>query len=171
VLPALKGPPPSLEQALRGREGAKQSSFTRVAQSQADTKAILERMADQYSPRVPMNPQRSDMASATHIGPWNPRDFPDMAEMAEPILLIVGERTDVFFIEGAQAAHRLWPDTRYHMIAETDHLLMLEKPDEFNRLVLDFLAGVESTIAERDGRTGQAPLVPQEPPYSESASR
>jgi hypothetical protein len=57
------------------------------------------------------------------------------------------------------------------MIAETDHLLMLEKPDEFNRLVLDFLAGVESTIAERDGRTGQAPLVPQEPPYSESASR
>src|SRR5690606_24379291 len=61
VLPGLKGPPPSLEQALEGRERAKRSSFTRVAQSRPDTKAILERMIDQYSPRVAMNPQRSDM--------------------------------------------------------------------------------------------------------------
>lgn len=171
VLPGLKGPPPSLEQALQGRERAKRSSFTRVAQSRPDTQAILERMADQYSPRVAMNPQRSDMASATHIGPWNPRDFPDMAEMSRPVLLIVGERTDVFFIDGARAAHRLWPDTRYHMITEADHLLMLEKPDEFNRLVLDFLAEVESTIAERESRTGQAPLVFREPPYSQASPR
>jgi pimeloyl-ACP methyl ester carboxylesterase len=107
-------------------------------------------MIDQYSPLVAMNPQRSDMASATHIGPWNDRDFPDMAKMHQPVLLLVGELTDVFFIEGATRAHRLWPNTRYHSIPGTDHLLMLEAPRQFNRLVLDFLADVDERIAERN---------------------
>lgn len=171
ALKALNGPPATLEQALEGRERAKRSSFTRVAQSRPDTNVILQRMVDQYSPRVAMNPQRSDMASATHIGPWNPRDFPDMSGMSQPVLLVVGELTDVFFIEGARAAHRLWPNTRYHMIPETDHLLMLEAPDAFNELVLEFLAEVESTIAERNRRTGQVPQVPQKVPYSDISLR
>jgi pimeloyl-ACP methyl ester carboxylesterase len=157
VVPLLKAPPPTLEQALEGRQRAKKSSFTRVAQSRDDTRVVLERMADQYSPRVAMNPQRSDMASATHIGPWNRRDFPDMAGMHQPVLLLVGELTDVFFIEGAAEAHRLWPNTRYHMIAGTDHLLMLEEPEHFNRLVLDFLRDVDQRIAERNDHVGQVP--------------
>ena len=145
----LNGPPASLQEALEGRKRAKKSSFTAVAQSREDTRAILERMVDQYSPLVAMNPQRSDMASATHIGPWNDRDFPDMAKMHQPVLLLVGELTDVFFVEGATRAHRLWPNTRYHSIPGTDHLLMLEAPRQFNRLVLDFLADVDERIAER----------------------
>lgn len=154
---ALKGQPPSLEDALKGRERAKTSSFTEVAQSREGTKAILERMVDQYSPRVAMNPQRSDMASAMHLGPWNSRDFPDMAKMHQPILLLVGELTDVFFIEGATEAHRLWPNTRYHVIPGTDHLLMLEEPRRFNRLVLDFVSDVEERTAVRNRHVGQVP--------------
>ncbi len=171
ALPGLKGPPPTLEQALEGRERAKRSSFSRVAQSRPDTRAIMERMIDQYSPRVAMNPQRSDMASATHIGPWNARDYPDMSRMSQPVLLIVGELTDPWFIEGAKAAHRLWPDTRHHVIPQTDHLLMLEDPEAFNELVLAFLAEVESTIEERNRRSGQVYEVPREAPYSETSLR
>lgn len=171
ALKGLNGPPATLEQALKGREGAKHSSFTRVAQSQPDTRAILERMIDQYSPRVAMNPQRSDMASATHIGPWNPRDYPDMSRMSLPVLLIVGELTDPWFIDGAKAAHRLWPNTRYHMIPQTDHQLMLEAPGAFNELVLEFLAEVEGTIEERNRRNGQVPQVPLTAPYSGSSLR
>ena len=153
----MKLPPPSLEETLKGREGAKKSSFTKVAQSRESTRVVLERMVDQYSPRVAMNAQRSDMLSATHIGPWNQRDFPDMSQMHQPILLIVGELTDIFFIEGAQEAHRLWPNTRYQMIPGTDHLLMLEAPDVFNPLVLDFLADVDAQVAGRDEWVGQVP--------------
>jgi len=150
--PAVKqilGPPPSLEEALAGREGAKKSSFTKVAQSREDTRVILNRMVDQYSPRNRMNPQRSDMGTPMDIGPWNSYDFPDMAKMHQPILLIVGELTDIFFIEGAEKAHRLWPNTRYHKIPGTDHLLMLEAPEEFNRLVLEFLTEVDAKFDER----------------------
>lgn len=154
---ALNGPPPSLEQALAGREAAKRSSFTKVAQSRKRLHEIQIRMADQFSPRVAMNPQRSDSGSAMHIGPWNSRDFPDMSTMHQPMLLLVGELTDVFFIEGAKEAQRLWPNTRYHMIPGTDHLLMLEDPETFNRLVLDFLASVDAQIAGRERWVGQIP--------------
>ena len=34
---------------------------------------------------------------------------------------------------------RLYPKLEYHEIAGTGHFLMMEKPDEFNRLLLDFL--------------------------------
>lgn len=155
---AMAGPPPTLEQALAGREAAKKSSFTRVAQARPELAAIQARMADQFSPRVAMNPQRSDSASPMHIGPWNTRDFPDMSRMPQPMLLLVGELTDVFFIEGAKEAHRLWPNTRHQVIPGTDHLLMLEDPETFNRLVLDFLAEVDAQVAGREKWVGQVPV-------------
>lgn len=155
---AMAGPPPTLEQALAARESAKKSSFTRVAQARPELAAIQRRMADQFSPRVAMNPQRSDSASPMHIGPWNTRDFPDMSQMHQPMLLLVGELTDVFFIEGAKEAHRLWPNTRHHTIPGTDHMLMLEDPETFNRLVLDFLSEVDAQVAGREKWVGQVPV-------------
>lgn len=155
---AMAGTPPTLQQALAGREAAKKSSFTKVAQARPELAAIQSRMADQFSPRVAMNPQRSDSASPMHIGPWNNRDFPDMSQMPQPMLLLVGELTDVFFIEGAKEAHRLWPNTRHHVIPGTDHLLMLEDPETFNRLVLDFLAEVDAQVAGREKWVGQVPV-------------
>jgi 3-oxoadipate enol-lactonase len=157
VVPRLLGPAPTLQQVLAGRDGAKKSSFTKVAQSREYTRTILNRMVDQFSPRVSMDPQRSDSGSPTHIGPWNTRDFPDMAKIHQPMLLLNGELTDTFFIEGAKEAHRLWPNSRYHMIPATDHLLMLEDPATFNSLVLDFLAEVDAQIAGRDKWVGQIP--------------
>jgi pimeloyl-ACP methyl ester carboxylesterase len=155
---AMAGPAPTLEQALAGREAAKKSSFTRVAQARPELAAIQRRMADQFSPRVAMNPQRSDSASPMHIGPWNVRDFPDMAQMAQPMLLLTGELTDPFFIAGAKEAHRLWPNTRLHTIPGTDHLLMLEDPATFNRRVLDFLDEVDAQVAGREQWVRQVPV-------------
>lgn len=148
---AMNGPPPTLAQALAGREAAKKSSFTKVAQARPELHAIQRRMADQFSPRVAMNPQRSDSGSAMHIGPWNSRDFPDMTSMSQPMLVLVGELTDVFFIDGAKEALRLWPNVKHQVIPGTDHLLMLEDPATFNKLVLDFIAVTESQLAGRDG--------------------
>jgi pimeloyl-ACP methyl ester carboxylesterase len=147
---AMNGPPPTLQQALAGREAAKKSSFTKVAQARPELHAIQRRMADQFSPRVAMNPQRSDSGSAMHIGPWNSRDFPDMTVMRQPMLVLVGELTDVFFIEGAREAARLWPNVRVHTLAGTDHLMMLEDPGGFNQLVLKFIDGVEGQLVGRD---------------------
>lgn len=144
----LEGPP-SLEQALERRAGAARSSFTRVAQADPEVRAILERMVNQYSTRNYRNPQRSDITSPMDIGPWNSYDHPDMSKLSMPILLVVGELTDSFFIEGAKEAHRLWPNTQYEMIPGADHLLALEKPEIFNRLALDFLQKVDAQVEAR----------------------
>jgi len=157
VVPYLFGPPPTLEQAAKGREAATQSSFTRVAQSRPEVLAVLQRMSQQYSPLVSMNPQRSDMSDAIHIGPWNDHDFPDMSRMAQPILLLVAELSDVFFHEGAAEAHRLWPNTRLETMAGTDHLLMLEEPEVFNQMVLSFIADADAIIAARRKAAQLAP--------------
>jgi 3-oxoadipate enol-lactonase len=145
----LNEPVPTLETALTWREQAKKSSFTKVAQASPETRAILDRMVDQYSPRVAMNPQKSDSTTAMDIGPWNLEDFPDMKTLYHPMLLVVGELTDDLFISAAKEAQKLWPNAAYHMIPKTDHLLVLEAPDEFNRLALDFLAKVDAAIAGR----------------------
>lgn len=147
---AMNGPPPTLQQALAGRQSATRSSFTKVAQARPELHAIQQRMADQFSPRVAMNPQRSDSGSAMHIGPWNSRDFPDMSSMRQPMMILTGELTDVFFIEGAKQANRLWPNVRHHVLPGTDHLMMLEDPGVFNELVLDFIDEVEGQLAGRD---------------------
>jgi pimeloyl-ACP methyl ester carboxylesterase len=149
VVPYLFGPPPGLEQAAKGREGATKSSFTRVAQSRPEVLTVLQRMSQQYSPLVSMNPQRSDMSDPIHIGPWNDHDFPDMTRMATPIYLLVAELSDVFFHEGATEAHRLWPNTRLETLPGTDHLLMLEDPEAFNRKVLAFIEEADEIIAAR----------------------
>lgn len=145
----LAEPTPTLETALEWREQAKRSSFTKVAQSRPDTRAVLDRMVDQYSPRVAMNPQKSDSTSAMDIGPWNGRDFPEMRALHQPMLLVVGELTDALFVDAAKEAHRLWPDARYAVIPGADHLLALEAPAAFNTIALEFLAQVEATIAGR----------------------
>ena len=137
-------PPPSLDESLRQREGRKASSFYAVARTRPDVKAVLDRMIDQYSPRVAMNPrQAEDQVSSLDIGPWNEREFPDMARLAKPVLLVVGEKTDPYFIDGARKAAAAWPRSRLEIITDADHLLALEAPEVFNRLILDFFAAVD----------------------------
>lgn len=135
------------DQALRRREEAKTSSFTRIAQSVPKVRSVLHRMVDQYSLRNSMNALHDDFTSAINVGPWNERDFPDMTHFGRPMLLIVGAQTDPFFISGARAARDRWPNTRYREIEATDHLLMLESPGKFNELLLEFVDTVDAQRA------------------------
>ena len=138
-------PPPSLDEALRQREARKRSSFYSVANARPDVKAVLDRMIDQYSPRVAMNPRQAlDQVSSMDIGPWNEREFPDMKRLAKPVLLVVGEKTDPYFVDGARKALREWPNARMETISGADHLLALEAPEVFNPLILDFFAAVDA---------------------------
>ena len=44
------------------------------------------------------------------------------------------------FRDGAEAMARQLPDARHVVIAGTRHLVPLERPEEFRRLLLQFLA-------------------------------
>lgn len=57
-----------------------------------------------------------------------------------PVLLVWGGSDPLFPVEHATRAHRLLPDARLVVIEGAGHTPQAERPDQFNRAVLDFLA-------------------------------
>ena len=64
--------------------------------------------------------------------------------VSPPVLLVVAEKTDPYFIDGARKAGNAWPRARLEVIPGADHLLALEAAELFNRLIVDFFASVDA---------------------------
>jgi pimeloyl-ACP methyl ester carboxylesterase len=62
-----------------------------------------------------------------------------LARVSLPVLLIWGGNDPIFPVENATRAHRLLPDSRLVVLEGVGHTPQAERPDEFNRAVLDFL--------------------------------
>jgi pimeloyl-ACP methyl ester carboxylesterase len=56
--------------------------------------------------------------------------------IALPVLALYAEHS---YLASQELMHRQYPKIEYHEIPGTDHFLMLEKPAEFNRLLMEFL--------------------------------
>jgi 4,5:9,10-diseco-3-hydroxy-5,9,17-trioxoandrosta-1(10),2-diene-4-oate hydrolase len=54
-------------------------------------------------------------------------------------LIIWGRQDEFFPVEQARSAHKNLPDSRLEIIDECGHLPPMEKPEQFNQIVLDFL--------------------------------
>jgi 3-oxoadipate enol-lactonase len=61
-----------------------------------------------------------------------------------PTLIVCGEDDKPTPPELSRELHAMIPGSRLEMIASAGHLTNLERPDEFNRLLDDFLGGVEA---------------------------
>ena len=95
-----------------------------------------------YSQISGLNPPRADNVLGSE-GPTRT----DLARQPVPTLLIVGEEDLIAPVEIMRALHRLIPDSRLAVVAGAAHSTYFEQPDEFNRLVADFLAQVLTCIA------------------------
>jgi pimeloyl-ACP methyl ester carboxylesterase len=73
---------------------------------------------------------------------------PDVGLLSCPVLIIAGERDAFMSVDMARAAQAAIAGSRLELLP-TGHTPALEAPQEYNRVVLDFLAGV------RDGRKGK----------------
>ena len=63
-----------------------------------------------------------------------------LGTVASPTLIIWGSHDPVVPVAHAQAAHQLIPNSQVRMIDRCGHIPQVERPEEFNKLVLDFLA-------------------------------
>ncbi len=72
----------------------------------------------------------------------------ELAAVAAPTLIIVGEH-DEPFIEPSQVMHQRINGSRLVTMAGCNHAPFVEKPADFAGVIVDFLAQVESGIAER----------------------
>ncbi len=64
----------------------------------------------------------------------------ELASMEVPTLIIWGRRDPVIPVAHAYAARELIPHAQVRIIEASGHMPQLDHPEEFNRLVLDFLA-------------------------------
>lgn len=58
-------------------------------------------------------------------------------------LIVWGRQDEIFPLEHAHSAHRSLPDSRLKILDECGHLPPMEKPEQFNQIVLDFLSNEE----------------------------
>lgn len=62
-----------------------------------------------------------------------------LKDLKPPVLIIRGLETDTLSLEVMAQVKRLLPQAVIHAVAETGHLVPLEKPVEVGKLILDFL--------------------------------
>jgi pimeloyl-ACP methyl ester carboxylesterase len=72
-----------------------------------------------------------------------------LAEVRVPVLAISGDLDEPGTAERCRHLADSVPDGRFELIPGTAHMVNMEQPERFNRLVLDFLAEVEARISSR----------------------
>ena len=66
---------------------------------------------------------------------------PDLSGLSCPVLIIAGEQDGFMALDAARAAQSAIPSSRLEVLP-TGHAAAIEAPEDFNRIVLDFLSGV-----------------------------
>ena len=64
-----------------------------------------------------------------------------LAHMTAPTLIIWGSDDALVPVSHAYAAHKLIPNSQVRILQRCGHLPQVERPEEFNQLLLDFLSG------------------------------
>ncbi|MBS2020661.1 MAG: alpha/beta fold hydrolase [Deltaproteobacteria bacterium] len=77
------------------------------------------------------------------IAKWsNPDPIPALKKLEIPALVVSGEMDIPSFIQMAEAYARALPRARREIVQAAGHLPNIEQPDQFNAILLEFLAAV-----------------------------
>jgi pimeloyl-ACP methyl ester carboxylesterase len=103
--------------------------------------AVRERAA--VMNRIAVRNQTWMVADSQDIAPLTPPAVERLREFHMPVLALVGALDHPEILRAADVMAAGMPDARKAVIPDTAHVPNMEKPAEFNRLVLDFLRGVK----------------------------
>jgi pimeloyl-ACP methyl ester carboxylesterase len=107
------------------------------SQVNAQARARITEMSTQHIQR-----HGDFMAHQKHMLPLEPSAVNRLAEVKVPTLVVVGEEDAPETIEIANALEQGIAGAKKVVIPGTAHHPNMEKPEEFNRVVLDFLSGL-----------------------------
>ena len=60
-----------------------------------------------------------------------------------PVLILVGRDDQIIPLEEAEAMNEQIPNSRLEMIGDAGHLVNMEQPEMYNRVVRDFIVSLE----------------------------
>jgi 3-oxoadipate enol-lactonase len=114
---------------------------------------VLEKMVAPYAhPEVKAHVHRMmtatnpEGAAAALRGRAERPDYrPLLTKVAVPALVVVGTDDEYTPVSDAETMHTLLPDSTLHVIDGAAHMPNLERPEEFNRVLAEFLARVDES--------------------------
>jgi pimeloyl-ACP methyl ester carboxylesterase len=135
-------------------EGRKGRSKTAADVEQKGTGVVIDAMlpkmvvADSAKPRareVMESASKEGVIAALEAMATRPDSTATLRSLRVPALITVGERDAITPVADAQRMAALIPGARVVVIPDSAHLANLEKADEFNRAVSEFLRDLKST--------------------------
>jgi non-heme chloroperoxidase len=109
--------------------------FIELIHHQPQTEEYLDRMT-QAALSTPTNAAAIMIANIILMGPTDLS--PALESLDRPVLFVYSSLD--WAVAAAEEVRKGWPALRVEVIDETSHALFVDKPDEFNRLLEDFLA-------------------------------
>jgi pimeloyl-ACP methyl ester carboxylesterase len=102
--------------------------------------AFVERDAQDYQKLSP-HPERWEfLENISHMWATEPNYSEEqLGSIKTPILILDGAKEEAIDLNQTKLMALLIPGAELVIIPDTGHFAMMEKPDEFNRIVLDFL--------------------------------
>jgi pimeloyl-ACP methyl ester carboxylesterase len=67
-----------------------------------------------------------------------------LAQIAQPTLVVAGERDRTIARAATEALARGIPGARFAIVSDSGHASHYDQPDAFNRLALEFLSGADA---------------------------
>ena len=106
------------------------------------TPAVIERA---YRLRKDYGKARPLWSSLQHVPDWEHDYAPRLGSVRCPVQIIWGQQDRFISLAAGEDLHRTIPNSRLTVLPETGHLPMWERPDEANRLIIDFLSSPPSS--------------------------
>jgi pimeloyl-ACP methyl ester carboxylesterase len=101
------------------------------------TPAVVERA---YQLRKHHGKARPLWSSLLCTDDWESGYAPRLGSVTAPVLIIWGRDDRFIPLAAGETLHRMIPGSRLTVLPATGHLPMWERPDEVNRLIMDFLS-------------------------------
>src|SRR5439155_935035 len=107
-----------------------------VCRRELITAAVVERA---YRLRKDYGNSWPYWSSLQHISYWEEQFAPRLHAVRAPTLIVWGDQDRFFPLHAGEELQRALPNARWAVIQEAGHLPMWEKPEEVNRLIVEFL--------------------------------
>ncbi len=105
--------------------------------------AYIDQAAKDYA-RISPHPERWDefLSNIEHMWATEPNYTEDqLRAITTPMLILDGEQEEAIDLNQTKLMACLIPNAQLVLMPNTGHFAMFEQPEEFNRIVLDFLKG------------------------------
>lgn len=96
---------------------------------------------------VPTNAAAIMVANIHFLGPTDLG--PALDSLDRPVLFVASSQD--WAVAAADVVREGWPDVRVEILEDTDHALFVDKPERFNRVLEEFLAGLPEPSDRRYG--------------------